>query len=475
MEAHEYAAQDASGLAELIRTRAVSRAEVEAAARQALEALAPQVNGLAFPPFDAPLRYDPDGVWAGVPFLIKDTGPVAEGTPYSIGSRAAKGRVATKDTVLMERFRRAGLATLGTTTVPEMMFAFHTESLACGVTRNPYDLDRGVGGSSGGAAALVSAGAVPVAHGSDGAGSVRVPAAWCGLVGLKPSRGRIPTGPDAWDPLLGNGVEFCLTRTVRDCATMLDLVHGASPGDKSDAPAPARAYGDVLHQPFEAPLHIAVTTDAWSGVPVDREVAETVQAVAGRLEQLGHHVSLASPAIDPDVLLDTLTVVSAIWVGALVGSLAPSPDRDGFEAVSLRCYEECRRLDGLDVARAFDAANAVSRSVGELLTRYDLLITPTVAGKPPPHGTYDYDDDRYDVRGWLAAVLEPAPFTAPFNVSGQPAVSLPLGASRDGLPIGVQIVAPYAREDLLLRMAALLEQDMPWRDRRPDVWAGAAA
>lgn len=473
MEVHEYAEHDAVGLAELIRAGQVAHAEVEAAARRAVDAVEPALGALAYPLFDRALDYDPEGPWAGVPFLIKNSGPIAAGTPYSFGCRAAEGSIARADTTLMERCRRAGLATLGSTTVPEMMFSFHTESRLRGVTRNPHEPSLGVGGSSGGAAALVSAGAVPVAHGSDGAGSIRVPAAWCGLVGLKPSRGRMPVGPYDWDPLLGNGVDFCLTRTVRDCAAFLDLVHGAAPGDKCAAPAAPRAYADALEQPLREPLKIALATEAWSGVPVTPEAAAAAEAVARRLEELGHGVSIATPSIDAEALLDTFTVFSTIWVGALVGSLAPTPTAQGFEAVSLRCFEECQALDGMDVARALGGANSVSRSVAAFFTRYDVLVTPTVADGPPPHGRFDYDAPDYDVHGWLAAVFEPAPFTAPFNLAGQPAISLPLGSTRDGVPIGVQIVVPYAREELLLQLAFVLEQAMPWCDRRPAIWAGA--
>ncbi|GAA0405213.1 hypothetical protein Acor_23120 [Acrocarpospora corrugata] len=207
MQLHEYAQYDAVGLSDLIRSGEVTAGEVETVAREALALADAELNGLALPPFSPALDQAADGPLAGVPFLIKDHGPVAEGKPFFLGSRAIPGIIAVRDTDLMTRFRAAGLVTLGLTTVPEMVLSFSTESLRCGPTRNPWDPSRGVGGSSGGAAAMIAAGAVPLAHASDGAGSIRVPASCCGLVGLKPSRGRVTSGPDMGEPMLGMAYE----------------------------------------------------------------------------------------------------------------------------------------------------------------------------------------------------------------------------------------------------------------------------
>ncbi|MGH3378760.1 MAG: amidase family protein [Actinoallomurus sp.] len=242
MDLHEYARQDAAGLRELLANGHVTAAEVETAARQALEAVNTEVNGLALPLFSPALDHAEDGPFAGVPFLIKDSGPMAEGVPFSLGSRAIRGAVARYDTDLMTRFRAAGLVTLGLTTVPELVISFSTEAVKHGPTRNPWDLERGVGGSSGGAAALVAAGAVPVAHGNDGAGSIRIPASCCGLVGLKPSRGRTPCGPGMGELAFGMAYESGLTRTVRDAARYLDAIQGPGVGDKYTAPPPQHPY-----------------------------------------------------------------------------------------------------------------------------------------------------------------------------------------------------------------------------------------
>ena len=238
MELHEYARLDAIGLRDLIAAGEVSAAEVEAVARRALALVDAEVNGLAMPLFESALGHAGDGPFLGVPFLLKDSGPMAGGVPFFCGSRAIDGLVAQHDSDLMTRFRAAGLATLGLTTMPELGLSFSTEPLRSGPTRNPWSLAHGAGGSSGGAAALVAAGAVPMAHGNDGAGSIRIPASCCGLVGLMPSRGRTPCGPDLGELLFGMGREFGLTRTVRDAAHLLDALQGPGIGDKYTAPPP---------------------------------------------------------------------------------------------------------------------------------------------------------------------------------------------------------------------------------------------
>jgi amidase len=470
VELSEYACQDAVGLRDLIRSGQVTAAEVEAVARRALDLADRAVNGLALPPFTPALAHADDGPFAGVPFLIKDFGPFAEGVPFSIGSRAIRGVVASHDHDLMARFRAAGLVTLGLTTVPELVFSFATESVKHGPTRNPWDPGRGAGGSSGGAAALVAAGAVPVAHANDGAGSIRVPASCCGLVGLKPSRGRVPCGPDMGEAAFGNSYDFVLTRTVRDAAHLLDAVHGPGVGDKYTAPPPLRPYAIELGRPPE-PLRVAVTTRAWSGVPVDPEVAAAAERTGRVLEEMGHVVTEASPAVDWDAVLRTMAA-TGIAIAAPLLLARRQPDPAEMEAVSRQLVRAARTFSGLDLLAALAAQNRVSRSVGAFFTGYDLLVTPTLGQLPAPHGTLRYDDPAHTVETWLRSLFEYGPFTGVFNVSGQPALSLPLGHSGGGLPIGVQLVAPYAREDLLFRVAAQLEQAMPWQDRIPPSHVG---
>lgn len=465
MELHEYVRLDAVGLRELIAAGEVSAAEVEAVARQALEIANKQVNGLASPAFSPALDRADDGAFAGVPFLIKDSGPMAEGVEFFIGSRCLSGIRAQHDHDLMRRFRAAGLVTLGLTAVPELCLSFATEAVRTGPTRNPWDLARGVGGSSGGAAALVAAGAVPIAHANDAAGSIRIPAAHCGLVGLKPSRGRTPCGPDSGDPAFGAAYDFALTRTIRDAAHLLDAVAGPSAGDKYTAPPPLRPYADELKAAPDQ-LRVAVTTQAWSGVRVDPEVAAATQRTAELLAELGHDVTESSPALNwDDVVLGVAAETAAVAAPLLNSPVRPNPAL--LEAVSRQVLAETEQLSALDLMGMLDAHNRVSRSVGTFFTAYDLLVTPTVGELPLPHGSLSSEEPGHTVQSWLRKVFDHGPFTAVFNLSGQPALSLPLGHSESGLPIGVQLVAPYGREDLLFRLGAQLEQALPWKDRTP--------
>src|SRR2546430_4318607 len=284
---------------------------IEETARRALDAANAVVNGLALPLFAPALEHADDGPFTGVPFLIKDSGPMAEGVPFFCGSRSIPGIRAPQDHALMARFRAAGLVTLGLTTTPEMGISFATEPVKYGPTRNPWDPGRGVGGSSGGSAALVAAGAGPVAHGNDGARSIRIPAACCGVVGLKPSRGRTPGGAD----VAGTVYEFALTRTVRDAAHLLDAVAGPAVGDRYAAPPPAGPYAAELGGD-PGRLRVAVTAEAWSGAAVDPEVAEAAVRVGQVLERLGHTVDAASPAVDWESARPAQT-------GGLAGIAAP--------------------------------------------------------------------------------------------------------------------------------------------------------
>ena len=470
MDVHEYARCDAVGLRHLIEARHVTAAEVEATARRALDIANAAVNGLALPVFSPALGHADDGPLSGIPFLIKDSGPMAAGVPFFCGSRSLNGVVAQHDTDLMRRFRASGLVTLGLTTVPEMAISFSTESVKYGLTHNPWDLARSVGGSSGGAAALVAAGAVPLAHGNDGAGSIRIPASCCGLVGLKPSRGRTPCGPDMGEAAFGAAYEFGLTRTVRDAARLLDAIQGPGVGDKYTAPPPLGRYVDKL-QGNPGRLQVAVTTHAWSGGAVDHEVAAVAVRVARLLEELGQDVSDASPAVEWDAVMQSSTTsLAAIAAPFLMAPRPPDPTK--LEAVSRQILQEVKNLSALDLIAGLDAQNRVTRSVGAFFTHYDLLVTPTLARLPAPLGTLQYDNAGHTMTSWLQSLFDYGPFTAVFNISGQPAISLPLGQSEHGLPIGVQLVAAYGREDLLFRIAAQLEGAMPWQDRKPPTFVG---
>ncbi|MFC6882107.1 MULTISPECIES: amidase [Actinomadura] len=470
MEPYEYADLDAVALRGLIRGGEVTAAEVEDVARRALARADEALNALAGPPFapgEMPHRA-PDGPFAGVPFLIKDGGPFARGVPFTVGSRAVRGAVAREDHELMARFRAAGLAVLGRTAVPEMAFSFATESRRYGTTRNPWAPGRGAGGSSGGSAALVAAGAVPMAHANDGAGSIRVPASCCGVVGLKPGRGRVPCGPAVGEASFGQSAEFAVTRTVRDAAHLLDAVAAAPVGEKYEAPPPPRPYAEMIRTD-PGRLRVAVSTAA--AAPVDAQVAAVAVNAGKVLEWIGHEVAEDAPGVEPDDVVEAM-MLSVFAAGAMLK--APERlDRSLLEAVSRRLLAETEAATALDVLAGVAAQHRATRPVGLFFTRYDLLVTPTLARPPAPHGALAYDDPGHTARSWLRRLFEYGPFTAPFNVSGNPAISLPLGQSREGLPIGVQLVAAHGREDLLLQVAAQLEEAVPWKDRKPSVLTGA--
>ena len=474
MKTYEYANLDAVGLRDRISRGAVTAAEVERVARQAIESVNPEVNALTAPLYEPALDASPTGVLAGVPFLIKDSGPFARGQAFAVGSRAIRGAVAPADHPLMERFRAGGLVTLGLTTAPELSLSFATESELYGVTRNPWNLDRGAGGSSGGAAALVAAGAVPLAHGNDGAGSLRIPASVCGLVGLKPSRGTVP-GAVAWDIGSGSdldtglvvGVELGLTRTVRDTAALLDIAV------TTVGSTPSRRFADAAAT-APARQRIAVMTEPWSGDPVDARVVAVTRDVAHLLQWIGHTVEQARPAIDADDVIEGEMLAIYAAGRALIRAPRP-PDSRLLEAVSRVVVSEAAAVSAETLAASSAAQKRVIAAVDRFFADHDLLLTPTFGRLPLAHGALRYngvdpDGAAYSARSWLRRLVEVGPFTAAFNVSGHPAISLPLGESADGLPIGVQLVAPAGREDLLLQMAAQLEQAMPWRDRQPSIF-----
>jgi amidase len=471
MDLADYARHDAVGLAALVRDGEVSAAEVESAARTALERADATLNALTLPLFEPALDADTEGVFAGVPFLIKDSGPFARGVPFSLGSRSIRGAVAATDHELMARFRSAGLVTLGQTTAPELGLSFSTEPVKHGPTRNPWALDRGVGGSSGGSAALVAAGAVPLAHGNDGAGSLRLPASCCGLVGLKPGRGRTPNGPLMGETGFGLVNEFALTRTVRDTAQLLDAVSAPPRGDKYVASPPDRPYAAQLGDPFR-PLRVGVSAESWFAAALDPQVATTCSTAAQTLEWLGHTVQPATPRLDADLVIEGM-MLAAVATGAAMLRAPRRPDPAQLEAVSRNLLDEVERTTALDVMALIDAQNAVTRRVSAYFTDHDVLVTPTLAQLPARHGELDYDNPEHTMRSWFRRLLAYGPFTPAFNVSGHPAISLPLGLSAEGLPIGVQLVADVGREEILLQVAAQLEEALPWRDRQPSVFVDA--
>ena len=477
MNIADYLEYDGLGLAQLVRDGQVSPPELASCMAALIHQWNPHINAVleVFADADAIVAAPPGhATFSGVPFLIKDLVIQAEGRLCEMGSRLAAGLVAPADSDLMTRFREAGLLTLGRTPTPEMGYNVATETLQAGICRNPWDLSRSPGGSSGGAAAVVAAGIVPLAHANDGGGSIRIPAACCGLVGLKPTRGRVPIGPGAAEGLNGFGIEFAVTRTVRDAAALLDSVQGPGVGDPYIIPPPRQSYGLCLQQ-APGPLRIGFSTQAWSGVPVDPEIRTALLDIARSCEALGHQVDEASPALDADAFArantDLWSASIAHWVEDICSATGRPADHSTLEQATLAVYEHGMSLSAVDLFHADDVFNRVNRDFGRFFSDYDVLLTPTTAQLPWLIGQQASEGGNYTARSWTDHVFSVAPFTAVFNCTGQPAISLPLRRSQSGLPIGIQFAAAYGREDLLLSLAALFEQVMPWPKVAPQAFA----
>jgi len=469
----EYAACDATELARLLASAEAGAGEVREAALRAIEQVNPRLNAVVHGPFeDAPAE---DGPLSGIPFAVKDT-LWEEGRPCEFGSRLLHGHVARADVTLAARFRDAGLASLVRTATPEFGFNLDTSPVVNGSTLNPWALERSPGGSSGGSAALVAARALPWAHGNDGGGSIRLPAGWCGLVGLKPSRGRVPVGPLIGEVPGGISHEFAVTRTVRDAARLLDAVCGPAPGDRYYVARPDWPYADAVDR-NPGRLRVAIHTDSFWGLETEPEQRAAVEAVGRRLEELGHGVEPACASVQAGalrrahlILWPWLLASTATGYGALLGR---EVNADTVESASLACIRHGRELTVSDAWRAFAIQNGVSRAWGGFLDRYDLFLCPTSPTGPPDAGQPAQNDLKYSTaEAWADDVFDLIPFTPIANATGQPSISLPLGVRGDGLPIGVMLTAQTLREDLLLSVSAQLERAMPWADRRPAVVAG---
>jgi amidase len=481
MNLREYRERDAVGLAELIGRGDVSAAEVQDLARQAIEEVDPALNAVAGPLFGEALAHDSGGPFRGVPMMLKDLSASAAGVPSRSGSRlAGDGIVPVEDSGVVARFKGAGLAILGLTTTPELGICSTTESVLTGPTRNPWDLERSTGGSSGGSAALVAARAVPLGHANDAGGSIRMPAAWCGLVGLKPSRGRIPSGP-ATDPspdFMNILVDFAVTRTVRDAAALLDAIHGPEDGELCAVAAPGRPFAAGIGDRPQG-LRVAAAPVAWSPRPVDPEVQAAVEAAGQALADAGHRVDAAAPAFDYDRVLEAYSRLTSVLVARTVDLMAAASGIDpesGVLEASIAAYAALgRTVSGLDVAADQAVLVEARRSLGAFFREHDVLLVPTMTDPACPLGTIDANDPAYDGYAWQRRSFHFGPFAWPFNVTGQPAISLPLAQSAAGLPIGVQVVGRIGDDATVLGVAAQLEQALPWHDRVPGTAVGAAA
>jgi amidase len=469
MNEEDYLALDAIGLAELIASRQVSAAEALEAAITRMTKVNPKLNAVTLDLSEraraevreAKLR----GPLAGVPFLLKDLGPHLAGTATTQSCRLYADDVAQSDSPLATLYRGAGLVVFGKTNTPELGLEPVTEPVMFGPTRNPWDLSRTSGGSSGGAAAAVAAGVVPAAHASDGGGSIRIPASCCGLFGLKPSRGRVSYAPkdEGWG---GFSCNHAVSRTVRDSALLLDIAGRPQPGDPYWTAPPAQPFVEsAMRDPTS--LRIAFTTGAFAAAGVEAECAEAVRAAAKLCESLGHHVEEAQPPIDR-ASLAAAGVVIAASVAADLDAIAERRGRpigpDEVEPATFATYQRGRGVSGSAYVQALRRAHDLGRAMAAFFARYDVLISSTLGSPPVPIG--HIHGEPLDLEGYGRRLFDFMPNTQAFNITGQPAASLPLAMSGDGLPIGVQFVARQGEDALLFSLAGQLERAQPWAGRR---------
>ena len=471
---------DATAQAELIRTKKISSSELVDLAIAAVERVNPQINAVIHPRFErarAEAKSGRGGAFAGVPMVVKDLNCQIKGEPYHLGTRFLKNRkfVATEDSYLYERLCRAGFITIGRTNTPEFGSTITTEPLAYGPARNPWNTDHSTGGSSGGSAATVAAGCVAVAHANDGGGSIRIPASECGLVGLKPSKGRVSLGPALGESWIGGVVEGCVSRSVRDTAAMMDVLSGYESGDPNTPPLPTRPYANEVGAKVEK-LRIGLLSGALLPGGLDHPDARaSVEATGKLLQSLGHHVEVAHPAAlneaeFGDMFLAIVIAHIANDVAALERAFGVTFTADDIEPGNHLLAQFGNATNVVAYLSAVNWIHAWTRRVVSWwLPRdgkqgFDVLVTPTLAGPPPKIGALSGDDSTERIR-------EIMQYTAQFNMTGQPAISLPLHTSASGLPMGVQFVgAPY-REDLLIRLASQIEVAAPWSSRRPAIHA----
>jgi amidase len=475
--------QDALAQADAVRNGAVHPTELVEAALARIEALDPHCNAVIHR-LDDKARAQaagalPEGPFRGVPMVLKDLTVHSAGDPFHEGVRALKELAYTEpdDSYLVARLRAAGFVFAGRTNVPEYGLLPTTEPLAYGPTRNPWDPGRSTGGSSGGSAAAVAARMVAVGHANDGGGSIRIPASECGLFGLKPSRGRVSVGPEYGEVWEGLSADHVVTRSVRDSAAVLDVLAGAMTGDPYAAPPPSGPFRGAVGRP-PGRLRVGLLTEDLSGAAsVHPDCEAAARGAATLLAELGHDVSETHPAAlaEPGFTSDFITVYAGFCDWCLEDTArrtGTAMTADGCEPATWALAEMARTVTPGRYILAVQSLHAYARRVRAWWEEdgYDLLLTPTIPEPPLLLGQFDPTPDNP-----LAPLVRSAavvPFTAPFNVTGQPAASVPLEWNGDGLPIGVQLVAGYGQEELLLSVCAQLEQARPWAERRPPLLAG---
>ena len=471
MKFADYRKYDATGLAALVVKRQVSTKEVLETAIARAEQVNPSINAIIHKQYDqartAVTHGLPQGPLSGVPFLIKDLGFFEPGEPATRGSSLFKDYVADHESAYVTRCKKAGLVFMGRSSTPEFGLNPTTEPRIYGSCHNPWNVAYSAGGSSGGAAAAVAAGILPMAHATDGGGSIRIPAAQCGLFGLKPSRGRISMAPDAGEGWGGLSTGHVVSRSVRDSAVMLDCTAGLEPGDPYAAPAPEHPFAQSIERPPRK-LRIALMLKDHRSAKLHPECLKAVEGAAKLCQSLGHIVEEADPKLDMVALRPMNARIAAANTARACNlrweALGRTPNPDDVEAGTWAVYQRGLKVSGVEYIEAIAAAHEIGRKMAAFLTSYDVILSTTLAGPPPKLG---YFDQNGDVQTFTERVTEYLSVTPLHNATGTPAMSVPLHWSSDGLPIGVHFAGRYGEEATLLALAAQLETAQPWFDRVP--------
>jgi amidase/6-aminohexanoate-cyclic-dimer hydrolase len=480
-----YDCRDATDLAARVAAREVTPEELLDRALEAVERLNPLLNAAVLmqegAAREAIARGLPRGPFTGVPFLLKDLGAEAVNFPANNGSRLLAGTTHRRDSSIFERMRATGVVTFGRTTSPESGIGSATEAAVYGgPTRNPWDPARTPGGSSGGAAAAVASGMVPMAHGSDGGGSVRVPASCCGLFGFKPTRARLPDGPDAGEGWGGMAIDGFLTRSVRDTARMLDACHGSDPGAPYHAPPLQAGHAQAISRPPRR-LRVMLCDTTFEGAPIHPDCAAAVHAAGRALEALGHRVEPGRPDADVAGMMrawtDIVACGTALGIRSALEARGRGLEPGDVEGVSRGAISHAATLSGADYLAAIGRIHAFGRQMAAVFDPYgdgsgsagpDVLLSATLAEPPARIGRFAHDTEDYvHYRLGEGMIFDYSPFCAAFNASGQPAASVPLSVSADGLPIGVHLATRFGADEELIALCAELERAYPWHARFP--------
>ncbi|MGI9494376.1 MAG: amidase [Geminicoccaceae bacterium] len=477
----DYEAYDATGLAALVAKGDVSANELLDAALSRVEALNPKLNAIAGLAVETARKAIegglPEGPFHGVPFLLKDLGAEAIGYPSNSGSVLFKGTSHQYDSEIVRRLKATGLVIFGRTTTPELGVGAVTEAKVYGgPTRSPWHLDHTAGGSSGGSGAAVASGILPAAHGSDGGGSVRIPAASSGLFGMKATRARLPDGPASGEGWAGLTIAGFLTRSVRDSAALLDATSGSDLGAPYWAPPLKGTFNQAIQRPPQR-QKIAFSTHSFTGEPLHPDCRTAVEAAAKLLADLGHHVEEASPQFELMPLMQAWATIvacgTALAVKEKVEARGRSLDPDEVEAVTRGAIALSKSISGGDYLASVRKVHRFGRELAAFFENYDLLLTTTLAEPPAKIGRFAPDNEDFqDYRLGPTGLLPYSPFTAVFNATGQPAMSVPLYWNKDGLPIGIHVAGRFGDDETLMALAAELEHASPWFDRRPPIRGG---